>query len=241
MNTTQKTVGELAVEFPNATRVFERVGIDYCCGGHRSLRDACMKAGVAVSDITGSLEQSATAGSEEQTLNFSAIPLTELINYVIERHHSFTKTEVQRLGLLIDKVWEEHHSMHLELTQLRTQFHSLRSELEPHMLKEECVLFPYIRRMHQAIEDHHLISTPPFRTVTNPVHMMTIEHDAADYLLQQMRRITSNYTAPPDACPSHKSLYEALENLEQDLHQHIHLENNILFPRAQEMEIGLLI
>ena len=240
MNATQKTVREFAVEFPNATRLFERLGIDYCCGGHRSLQDACMEAGVSVSEITNSPEITAAPESRDQEVNFSTVPLTKLINYVVEKHHTFTKTEIQRLRLLIDKVWEAHNANHPELTQLRSHFQTLRAELEPHMLKEECVLFPYITRMQQAIDHHHLIGTPPFRTVANPVHMMMIEHEAAGYLLQQMRRITSNYTAPADACTSYQTLYGALEEFEKDLHQHIHLENNILFPRAQEMESGLL-
>jgi regulator of cell morphogenesis and NO signaling len=240
LNATQTTVRELVVEFPNATRLFERLGIDYCCGGHRSLQDACLEAGVSVEDITDSAELKKAADEVTDQPNFVTAPLKQLVTHVVQKHHVFTKNEIQRLRGLIDKVLGVHGANHPELFHLRTHFQTLSSELEPHMLKEECVLFPYIMRLEEAVEHHHMMSTPPFRTVANPVRMMTVEHEGAGYLLKQMRHLTSDYTPPADACISYQTLYQALDAFEKDLHQHIHLENNILFPRAEEMEVGLL-
>jgi len=231
-----KTVRDLVVEVPGATRVFEKAGIDYCCGGQRSLADACASAGVTVEEMMNSLElvKSSQAAAEES--NFLSATLAELIDHIVAKHHVFTKTELQRLRALVDKVHSVHGENHPELTQLRSLFQNLSSELEPHMLKEEMVLFPYIVRLENATQNQQSVNTPPFVTVANPVRMMMLEHEAAGYLLEKIRNLTNDYTVPPDACISYKTLYEALDELEKDLHQHIHLENNILFPRAVEME-----
>ncbi len=207
---TTKTVRDLAVEIPGATRVFENLGIDYCCGGDQTLDDACDIAGVA-----------------------------ELIDHIVEKHHVFTKTEISRLRALIRKVHGAHGKNHPELTELRDLFNALSDELEPHMMKEERVLFPYTIQMEEAARNRHALTRPPFGTVANPVRMMMLEHEDAGALLYQMRKVTSNYTIPPDACISYQTLYQTLDAFEKDLHQHIHLENNILFPRAVEMEAGI--
>lgn len=238
MNTTQKTVGELAVEFPDSIRLFDRLGIDYCCEGNRSLEDACEEVGCEVGEVANALElTTSTTGSAAQ---LSELPLNELVDYIVEKHHSYTKTEIQRLRLLIPRLCDEYGSRYPDLIHLRSRMQELFAELEPHMLREECVLFPFVSRLQEALNNHHYVSRPPFRTVMNPVRMLSLEHEGAGYLLKQIRTITNNYTAPTDACASLKSLYEALEEFDKDLHQHIHLENNILFPRAMRMEIGLL-
>jgi regulator of cell morphogenesis and NO signaling len=238
LNTTQKTIGQLAVEFPNSVRLFEKLGIDYCCEGNRSLQDACEEAGIEVEEITNSLEFTTTP--EVPNDDFLTLPLNELITYIVEKHHAYTKSEIQRLRLLIAKVCDVHETRHPELIHLKSRLQELFAELEPHMLKEECVLFPYVTRMQEAIDNQHYMSTPPFRTVTNPVRMLTLEHEGAGYLMKQIRRLTNNYMVPEDACASFTALYQALEEFDRDLHQHIHLENNILFPRAIKMEVGLL-
>ena len=141
-----------------------------------------------------------------------------------------------RLEALLAKVSGVHGENHPELFQIQDQFGKLRGELEPHMLKEESVLFRYIVRMEEAAVANQTLPPPPFRTVQNPVRVMMAEHDAAGYILGKMRESSSNYAVPPDGCISYKTLYSALAALEVDLHQHIHLENNILFPRAAEIE-----
>jgi regulator of cell morphogenesis and NO signaling len=236
-----RSVRELALEIPGATRIFEAAGIDYCCGGQQSLSDACAKAGVTVDDMTASLELAKTSSGQSKEPNFLNATLAELIDHIIETHHVFTKTEVGRLRALLDKVCGVHGQNHPELHRLRSLFENLSLELEPHMMKEERVLFPYVIGMENAFRNERSVTTPSFVTVANPVRMMMLEHDRAGELLKQMRQLTSNYVAPSDACISYQTLYESLDAFERDLHQHIHLENNILFPRAVEMErmVGL--
>jgi len=231
-----KTVRDLVVEVPGATRVFEKAGIDYCCGGQRSLADACASAGVTVEEMMNSLELVKSSPAPAEDSKFLNATLAELIEHIVAKHHVFTKTELQRLRALVDKVHSVHGENHPELTQIRSLFQNLSSELEPHMLKEEMVLFPYIVRLEAASQHQQSVSPPPFVTVANPVRMMMLEHEAAGDLLERIRKLTNDYTVPPDACISYKTLYEALAELEKDLHQHIHLENNILFPRAVGME-----
>jgi regulator of cell morphogenesis and NO signaling len=231
-----KTVREYALEIPEATRIFEKLGIDYCCGGGKSLADACAKAGVAVDEVLGSLETNARsegsfAGKEWQTTSQA-----ELIVHIVEKHHAFTREELKRLEALLAKVCGAHGQNHPELFHIQDQFGKLRGDLEPHMLKEENVIFPYIIRMEEATAQNQPLPMAPFGTVRNPVRVMMAEHDAAGYILGRMRALSSDYTAPVDACISYKTLYSALTALEADLHQHIHLENNILFPRATELE-----
>src|SRR4030095_8480994 len=230
------TVRELALKAPAATRVFEQVGIDCCCGGQRSLADACATAGVAVDEMMSSLEQVTTSPEKDVKSDFLTASLTQLIEHIIETHHAFTRTEIQRLRALIDKVYGVHGQNHPELETVRSLFATLASELEPHMMKEECMLFPFIMRMEAAVSSGRPVEIPPFRTVGNPVRMMMMEHEAAGILLKELRALTADYVTPADACISYQTLYQALDALEQDLHQHIHLENNILFPRAMEME-----
>lgn len=233
---TSKTVRELAREIPGATRVLERFGIDYCCGGDRPLDDACQAAGVTAEDVLASMEQEQGSHKEYEEPNFLTATLAELIDHILEKHHVFTKSEIGRLRALIDKVHSAHSQNHPELSELRSLFETLSAELEPHMMKEERVLFPYTVQMEDALRKERAHPFPPFGTIANPVRMMTQEHEAAGALLKEMRAIAADYTIPPDACISYQTLYQALEAFEKDLHQHIHLENNILFPRALEME-----
>jgi len=237
INTT-RTVRELAVEIPGTTRIFEKLGIDYCCGGNRSLEDACAAAGVPVGAVVRSLEQAggASVPGAEPIQNWRTGSLSELISYILETHHSFTRQEIERLTALLAKVCSVHGQNHPELLRIQALFQDLAQELTPHMLKEERILFPYIGEMDDALHHERRSALPPFGTVQNPIRMMMLEHDAAGEVLRQIRQASGNYTVPSDACVSFQTLYQALEAFEQDLHQHIHLENNVLFPRAVEME-----
>ena len=238
---TTKTVRDLAVEIPGATRVFENLGIDYCCGGDRTLDDACNAAGLTVENVMTSLEQVNGSHAQFEEPNFLTATLAELIDHIVEKHHVFTKTEIARLRALIEKVRGAHGKNHSELTELRDLFKALSDELEPHMMKEERVLFPYTIQMEDAMRRQRTHPYPPFGTVANPVRMMMKEHEDAGALLRQMRRVSADYTIPPDACIGYQTLYQALDAFEKDLHQHIHLENNILFPRAVEMEASVSV
>ena len=227
-----KTVREYALEIPASTRIFEKLGIDYCCGGGKSLADACAQAGIPVAEVLSSLTTTTTSGGDFADQEWHTTSQADLITHIVEKHHGFTREELERLDALLAKVCGVHGQNHPELFHIQDQFGKLRGELEPHMLKEENVLFPYIIRTEKAIMGNHSLPTPPFGTVRNPVRVMMAEHDAAGYILGSIREASSDYTVPADGCISYKTLYSALTALEIDLHQHIHLENNILFPRA---------
>ncbi len=230
------TVRDLATGIPGATRIFEQLGIDYCCGGGRTLADACNRFHVSIDQVVSELE-SAAQSKEGSPQNWQTESLTTLSTHIVDTHHVYTMQELVRLENLLDKVCSRHGTNHPELLSLRDIFLHLKQELIPHMLREEQVLFPYIARMEDAVTNHREIHPPFFGTIQNPVRMMATEHDTAGDLLRELRRISSNYTPPPDACISYQTLYQALAELEADLHKHIHLENNILFPRAVEMEV----
>lgn len=230
-----KTVRELAVEMPSATRVFERLGIDYCCGGGQSLEEACDSAKVKVDDVLRALEAE-SAPAAKGPVDWTGAPLAKLIDHIVATHHAYVKAEVPRLEQLIAKVVSVHGQNHPELKQVQSEFRTLGAELGMHMMKEEQILFPYIADMEAAVEAGRSIPPCVFGTVRNPVQMMVMEHDAAGENLHAMREATDGFRAPADACVSYTTLYRALAEFEADLHQHIHLENNILFPRAVEME-----
>jgi regulator of cell morphogenesis and NO signaling len=232
-----KTVRELALEMPGVTEVFEKIGIDYCCGGAQSLSEACAKAGKPVEQVLPLLEEIvSTADAKEQKADWRDRTLSDLAAYITDEHHTFTRRELGRLSLLIAKVCSAHAANHPELLRIQSLFQSLEHDLLPHMHKEEHILFPYIERMEEALGRGEPIPNAFFGTVRSPVRMMMLEHDNAGEILRGIRDASRSFHVPDDGCPSYELLYQGLEAFEQDLHQHIHLENNILFPRAVEME-----
>lgn len=236
----EKTVRELAVENLAATRVFEKLGIDYCCGGHKSLEEACRTAHLNLEEVLDSLEiaeESARASQPDRA--WPTEPLADLIAHIKNTHHKYTRDEIARLGPLFNKVCSVHGKNHPELQQMQGVFQGLAQELTTHMMKEEMILFPYIVRMEEATIQREPTIPAPFGTVQNPVSMMQQEHDSAGQALQALRETSRGYSAPADACVSYQTLFKALAAFEADLHQHIHLENNILFPRAVAMENAL--
>jgi regulator of cell morphogenesis and NO signaling len=240
MITSSTTVGEIAVQLPESTRHFEQFKIDYCCGGNLPLAEACASAGVNFEQLMDMLQVATRDNRQEYTAkDFQRLPLTELIDHILETHHVFTKQELARLETLTAKVLAAHRANHPELDKVGALVDQLSADLKPHMFKEEQVLFPYIVKLSQAASGKQPTPFAPFGTVRNPVRMMMFEHDNAGGILRELREVTSDYATPQDACISYKMLYNALEEFEKDLHQHIHLENNILFPRAIELEAQL--
>ena len=230
-------VRDVVLELPQATTVFEKLKIDYCCGGDTPLGEACATAGVEVANLERMLEEAVRVDVQSNgSIDFAKTTLGELIGHILDRHHVYTKEEMDRLEPLIEKVISAHGENHPELRSLGGLFQQLCADLKPHMFKEEQVLFPYILEMEKASLQHGAAPFAPFGTVSNPIRMMMMEHETVGELLRELRAISSNYTVPPDGCISYQTLYQALEAFEKDLHQHIHLENNILFPRAVELE-----
>ncbi len=232
MNETQSepTVGEMAARQPGTTRIFERFGIDYCCHGRHTLEAACASAGVEPSTVRGALAELA-AQPAPPAVDWTAQPLDALVDHLLAKHHAFTRDELARIAALGAKVVNAHGAKHPEVAPLRELARELEADLLPHLMKEERVLFPYVRSLAAGEP-----AQAPFGSVAMPVRMMDREHEAVGVILAALRERTGGYAAPADACPTWRAWYDALHALEQDLHQHIHLESNVIFPRALEAE-----
>lgn len=232
-----KLVKDLALEIPSATHIFEQFGIDYCCGGKKSLQDACIGVGAPTDKVIEMLDN---ASKFNETLkdftDWRNETLSNLIGYILEKHHTYVKTQIPNLNNMLAKVVGKHGENHPELYLVQEKFNLLADELNPHLYKEENILFPYIVNLEEAKERKHPFGLPSFGTVSNPINVMLFEHDNAGELLREMRDAAKNYIVPEDGCTSFALLYKGLAAFEEDLHKHIHLENNLLFPKALALE-----
>ena len=204
------------------------------------MSDACLHAHLPVEDVLRALEQggSFTPATEASLPDFTNGALGNLIEHIVTTHHVYVKQEIPRLQQLLHKVVSVHGKTHPELGQIQQIFHAMSDELTSHMMKEENILFPHIVALENAISNGRPKPRPMFGTLSNPVRMMELEHDSAGAAIKSISELSGNYTPPDEACFSYKTLYSALKDFESDLHQHVHLENNILFPRAIAMESG---
>ena len=236
--TKENTVGEIAAAEPASMRVFEALGIDYCCGGKRDLADACSRAGVSVEDVMARIAEAEQSVHAFTPTLWAEAPLTELIRHIVERHHAYVRTEAPRIQALLEKVIARHGATHPEVAQIRDLFTAAAEELTIHMLKEEQVLFPYIARVEQAANAGQPRPPAFFGSVANPIAHMMADHDDAGALFARMNELAGGYAPPDGGCATFRALYQALAGFELDLHEHVHLENNILFPRALVLERG---
>jgi len=234
------TVRDLVGRYPQTRPVFEKHGIDYCCGGDKCLAEVAGDRGLKLAALVSALQESLQAvPGEEKAIDkdWYAAPLGELLAHIVEVHHGYMKTALPRLRSLVPTVLKAHGAHHGEvLRQVQHLFQSLDTELSSHLMKEEQVLFPYI-----VAHEMHLREGAPkpqacFGSARSPIRQMEQEHESAGGALAKLHEVTHDYALPPDACPTFKAMYEELQRMEGDLHQHIHLENNILFPRAIELE-----
>ena len=233
-------IGDLVLELPAAMRIFERLNIDYCCGGHRSLTEACALAGKDPAEVIQALEAlEATATAPTDPKVWAEAPLVTLVAHIERTHHTFTREELARVAPLMEKVARVHGANHPELARLEQCFLAMQADLLPHLEKEEQVLFPFIR----AMETPSRADAGAFGSVASPVRAMQAEHEAVGDILREIRILTQDFTPPADGCGSFRSLYLGLQALEADLHLHIYLESHLLFPRAvalEEAAAGLL-
>lgn len=225
-------VGDWAAHRPQAICVLERYGVDYCCGGEKSLTDACHDAGVDLQQVFDELNRTEPAKCGESPTNWRDASLTKLCDHIEQTHHAFLREQLPRLTRWIDKVVASHIEKHPNLLEVQSTFQELRAELEPHMMKEECVLFPAIRKIEESSPPFAF----PFGSVRNPIRAMEHEHDDVGNALRRLHELTHGYTIPNDVCTTYRAMLEGLQRLEADLHEHIHKENNILFPRAAKLE-----
>ena len=234
------TVRELVGRYPQTRKVFEQYGIDYCCGGGQYLADVARQSGLELPALTVALKESLQTEpnqAEPSDRDWYAAPLGELVTHIVEVHHGYMHMALPRLRVLIQKVVNAHGVHHGEmLRQVQQLFGGLDAELTQHLAKEEEILFPYIMALEVHARDGGSRPNACFDSVRSPIGQMEHEHESAGAVLGKLRQVTSDYRLPPDACPTFAAMYEEFQHMEADLHQHIHLENNILFPRATELE-----
>jgi regulator of cell morphogenesis and NO signaling len=234
------TVRDLVGRYPQTRPVFEKLGIDYCCGGGKSLAAAAYEHDLKLPSLVDDLRKafdSPRKKPETEGKDWYSTPLTELISHIVEVHHGFMKTALPWLRSLAPLVLKAHESSHGDvLRQVQDIVSSLDAEITTHMFKEEKVLFPYITALEKHVREGTPRPQPPFGTALNPIHQMELDHEIAGAALVKLRKITHNYELPADACPTFVAMYDELQRMESDLHQHIHLENNILFPRTVKLE-----
>ena len=240
MNFNNETkVKDIALANPEARQILEDAGVDYCCGGGKSLHDACAHADVSAEEILKRLRENSKLVRPDEKAWTSA-PLGDLTRHIREKHHRYVREAIGRIKTLLEKVKAKHGENHPEIAEVQGLFTEVGQEMIMHMQKEEQILFPYIDAVERSTTGNGSLEPPFFQTVKNPIHAMMKEHDSAGDLVKQIRKASGDYTPPTDACTSYKALYQDLREFEADLHQHVHLENNILFPRAVEMEAAVV-
>ncbi len=231
-----RTIREIALESPVTTRVFEEFKIDYCCHGNVPFDEACATAGASPDLVIEKIENLISSSDNVGADILNGLPLRDLISHIIDNHHIYTRNEIRQLLPLMAKVARKHGELHPNLREMEEVFTLLCTEMGPHMMNEEMMLFPYIEILEKTAETGRIPMLPPFGSVENPVAVMVSEHEKAGEMLSRLRALSDDYSLPEGACPSFTALYDRLEALEKDLHQHIHLENNLLFPQAVELE-----
>ncbi|HKV11720.1 MAG TPA: iron-sulfur cluster repair di-iron protein [Thermoanaerobaculia bacterium] len=241
MNITPETqVSEIVVHNPAATRVFHRYNIDFCCGGKRPLAEVCTERGLSMDQIRREIE--ATEPQEAEEKNWSEAPLAAIVEHILARYHAPLREELPRLAAMAAKVLSAHGERFPGMIPpVAARLSALKAELESHMVKEERVLFPFVVALEQAVTEGGPAPRPPFGSVEGPITVMEAEHEEAGRLLAEMRSLTRGYELPEGACNTFRALFYGLAQLEKEMHLHIHLENNVLFPRAAEMERRMAI
>jgi regulator of cell morphogenesis and NO signaling len=230
------TVRDIAANSLAAVRVFEKLGIDYCCGGKRPLAEVCREKGLDALGVQKELAD-AMSDSQREERDWSATPLMELIRHIVDTHHEYLRRELPAIQARLDKVYRVYSQRYgPTLIGLPEVFGALRAELEMHMGKEEAILFPAIAASEEAAIAGAPLPRMRFGSMSNPILMMEREHESAGRALLQIRAITADFDVPEYACVTYRALMSGLKDLEQDLHTHIHLENNVLFPRAEMLE-----
>ncbi|MBD3637545.1 MAG: iron-sulfur cluster repair di-iron protein [Crocinitomicaceae bacterium] len=236
-NTT--TVAEIVSQNVLTADVFKKNGIDFCCNGNVSLKDVCHKKGISFNKVTKQIEELKLKSKVEYA--YDKLDLDDLIDHIENKHHNYVEEATQLIIQYADKVAKVHGHCYTEVVKVNQIFHELASELAGHMKKEELILFPYIKNLAEAKRVNMQINPPRFGTSQNPIRNMEYEHDLAGHKMRQIQEITKNFEPPAEACNTFKALYAKLKEFQEDLFLHIHLENNILFPKAIALEQELMI
>ncbi len=226
-------VGDIVRQYPATARVFEHLDIDYCCGGKMPLDDACDRKQLDVEHVVTLLEEERQRDANQaDSVDFDTMTLTELADHIESTHHTYLRTELPRLHALTRKVFEVHGGRDARLRNVHLTLCALAEELTSHMMKEEKILFPMIRQMESGVTD----AAAHCGTIAAPIRQMEHEHDQAGSALADLRDLTEGFAPPDWACNTYRAMLDTLDTFEKDMHQHIHKENNVLFPRAMQLE-----
>ena len=230
-----ETLGEIAAKDLRKAQIFKKHGIDFCCGGKKTVKQACAEKGLDVTLIEWELQQ-ADKVVAARPLPYNEWSLDFLADYIVNTHHTYVKNSLPDLRAYAAKVARVHGERHPELIPIHHLVESINAEFTPHMLKEEQILFPYIKDMVSSKNNSSPLHPSSFGSVKAPINMMEMDHESAGKNMEEIRALSGNYTLPQDACASYSLLYRMLAEFEEDLHIHVHLENNILFPKALALE-----
>ncbi|MFD1161671.1 iron-sulfur cluster repair di-iron protein [Hwangdonia seohaensis] len=231
----EKQIGQFVAEDYRTAAVFSKYKIDFCCNGNRSINEACEKKGIDSNVLLDELH-SVLNNKGGESIDYKSWPLDLLIDYIEKKHHRYVEEKIPVLRQFLDKLCRVHGERHPELFKVNELFTASAGELAAHMKKEELILFPFVKKMVSATLSQGAVQSPQFGTVENPIAMMMQEHDNEGERFREIAALTNDYNPPADACNTYRVTYAMLEEFEQDLHLHIHLENNILFPKAIKLE-----
>lgn len=231
----EKQIGQFVAEDYRTAAVFSKYKIDFCCNGNRSIQEACEKKDIDSNVLLDEL-QTVLSKKDGESRDYKSWPLDLLVDYIEKKHHRYVEEKIPILRQFLDKLCRVHGERHPELLKINELFTASAGELAAHLKKEELILFPFVKKMVNAQLEQGGVQSPQFGTVENPIEMMMQEHDNEGERFRQIAALTDNYTPPADACNTYRVMFAMLEEFEQDLHLHIHLENNILFPKAIKLE-----
>ena len=232
-------IGELVAKDYRTASVFKKYSIDFCCQGNRTIQEACDKKNIDSKKVLEDLDTLVQTKSEATT-DYQSWPLDLLADYIEKKHHRYVQDKTLEIQPYLDKICRVHGEYHPELFEIKNEFNASAGELAAHMKKEELILFPFIRKMVKAKQESSNVEAAHFGTVKNPIQMMMDEHTVEGNRFRRIEELSNNYTPPQDACNTYRVSFALLKEFEQDLHLHIHLENNILFPKAVEIENDLI-
>lgn len=228
----EKKVGKIVADNFRTAKVFTDFGIDFCCKGGIKLSDACETRGLETEKVIGELLQVLQTG---ESTEYQGLEMGELIDHIVKVHHKYVEDTIPALKFYLDKITRVHGERHPELAEIKLLFFGAAGALTAHMKKEEFILFHYIKAMEEAVKNDFHLSAPHFGHIDNPIAMMEEEHETEGDRFRQISELSNKYTPPADACQTYRVAFAMLEEFELDLHTHIHLENNILFPVAQQV------
>lgn len=234
-----QVIGELVAQDYRTAAVFKKYGIDFCCQGNRTIQEACEKKKIDSKEVLNDIEQISSKSAETST-DYQSWPLDLLADYIEKKHHRYVEEKIQEIKPFLDKICQVHGAHHPELFQIQEEFVASAGELAAHMKKEEFILFPFVRKIAKAKHEGLKVDAPRFGSVQNPVQTMMDEHSTEGERFARIEQLSNHYTPPADGCNTYRVTFALLKEFEQDLHLHIHLENNILFPKTIALEKELM-